>query len=245
VSEQELSRNIEGAGGDRPGVSIVVQAGGESKRMGRDKAHVLFLGRPMIESVVERVAPIADEVLITSNAPEKLEYLGLPVFRDVMPQRGALNGLLTAFSVASHEFVCVLACDMVFASPEMFAAEVALMHELGADVVVPMTGHGYEPFHAVYRRVPCLEAVKAALAAGEQRAYDWYPRVRVAEFDADRIAACDPEGGAFLNVNTPSELAVAEAVVHRRATHAEADARYSAGASSSPSVPGCACGGQV
>ena len=76
----------------------------------------------------------------------------------------------------------------------------------GADVAVPVTSHGYEPFHAVYRRATCLPIVQAALLDGETRATGWYSKVELSEFTPDKIFEADSRGGAFVNVNTPDEL---------------------------------------
>ena len=191
-------------------LSVVIQAGGESRRMGRDKALVPFLGRPMIERIIERVSPVADEVVITSNAPAALAYLGLPIFADVTKRRGALNGLLTALSVARCEFVAVVACDMVFASSGLLAAEFDALLTGGADVAVPVTGHGFEPFHAVYRKDTCLAAVLRAVERGDAKAGVWYPEVKVVQFDRESLDAIGLDGPVFVNANTPEELAAAE-----------------------------------
>lgn len=179
--------------------------------MGRDKALTPFLGRPLIERVIERVSGVADELIITSNMPEDLTYLGIPIYRDLLPERGALGGLLTAFTVAMHEAVAIVACDMAFVNAELLRAEFDLLEETGADAAVPRTEGGYEPFCAVYRRDVCRAAVEEALAAGRKRADAWYPAVRLQEFSAERIREIDPLGEAFVNVNTPEELAAAEA----------------------------------
>ena len=75
-------------------LSVVIQAGGQSSRMGQDKALKLFLGRPLIQRVIERLQPIADELLVTTNHPEDYAFLNLPLFTDLKPGRGALGGTL-------------------------------------------------------------------------------------------------------------------------------------------------------
>ena len=75
----------------------------------------------------------------------------------------ALPGLYTALQAARNPFVAVVACDMVFASASLVVAEALAMNESGADVVVPVNKHGFEPFHAMYRRMACLPAVRRAL----------------------------------------------------------------------------------
>ena len=110
-------------------LSIVIQAGGQSQRMGQDKALMPFLGRPLIQRVIERLTPIADEVLVTTNNPEDYRFLGLPLFPDLKPARGALGGLYTALSSAACEAVAVVACDMPFASGALIEAASRLLVE--------------------------------------------------------------------------------------------------------------------
>jgi len=73
--------------------SVVIQAGGESRRMGQDKALLPFLGEPLIERVINRVVPYADELLITTNNPEDYKVFNVPLFQDILPGIGALGGL--------------------------------------------------------------------------------------------------------------------------------------------------------
>lgn len=186
-------------------ISIVVQAGGESRRMGQNKALLPFLGRPLIERVLQRVAPFADELLITGNRPEELAFLGLPVVADLEPGRGALGGLYTALSAARFPWVGVVACDMPFASSALLAAEWELAAAAGVDGAVPWLEAGYEPFHAVYRKDTCQAVVKAALEAGEERLISWFPAARLIFLTSEEVRRCDPSGLAFFNINTPEE----------------------------------------
>lgn len=191
-------------------LSVVLQAGGESRRMGRDKALVPFLGRPLIARLAERLGPIADELLVTTNRPDDFGFLGLPLFPDPRPGRGALGGLHAALRAARHEAVAVVACDMPFASAELLRFQAGLLESEGADVVLPRGADGLEPLHAVYRRATCLPLVEAALDAGQWKVIAWFDQARVRVLRADEVAAHDPRGLAFVNVNTPEELAQAE-----------------------------------
>lgn len=191
-------------------LSIAIQAGGKSSRMGADKALRPFLGRPLIERVVGRLRPAADEILITTNRPEDYAWLGLPLFTDMKPGRGALGGLLTALSAASHPLVAVVACDMPFASAELLRGAARLLLEEGADAVLAGSDAGLEPLHAVYRREACLPAVEAAIDQGLWKAVSWIPFVKLRVLTAEEAARWDPAGLAFMNVNTPADFARAE-----------------------------------
>jgi molybdopterin-guanine dinucleotide biosynthesis protein A len=162
--------------------------------------------------VLERVGGVADEVLVTSNSPDSLRFLGLPVIPDVMPGSGALGGLLTALTAARHELVAVVACDMPFANRALLAAERETVESLGMDGCVPQSPAGYEPFHAVYRRETCRRAVAKALLAGQKRLITWFGDANLAFFDPAQVARYDPRGLAFINVNSPEELSAVEAI---------------------------------
>ena len=193
-------------------LTVAIQAGGESKRMGQDKGLVAFQGQPLIVRVLNRVAAIADELLVTANQPEAYRFLGLTPVPDRQPGRGALGGLYTALDAAHHMAVAVVACDMPFVNPLLLAFQLQMLNESGADLVIPRTPDGLEPFHAVYRRETCLPQVRAALQYEQRRVDAWFPLVKVYELTPEAMQPYDPLGLAFLNVNTPEELKRAEEI---------------------------------
>jgi molybdopterin-guanine dinucleotide biosynthesis protein A len=202
-------------------LTVVIQAGGESRRMGRDKALAPFLGKAMIERVIERVSPLADEVLVTTNRPEAYTYLGLPLYPDRVPGRGALGGLYTALSAANQPLAAVVACDMPFVSADLLSFERDLVLEKWYDAVIPLSEGFAEPFHAVYRPATCLPAIHAALQAEKWRVDSWFGDVSLHLISANEAAVYDPYHLAFRNVNTPEELAQAEKIAGRLATGLE------------------------
>ena len=191
-------------------LSVVIQAGGQSTRMGEDKALKPFLGRPLIQRVVDRLAPIADELLVTTNRPDDYAFLAHRLIADLVPGRGALGGLYTALASARGDMVAVVACDMPFASPSLIQAAVRLLLEEDVDVVIAKTDEGYEPFHAVYRRATCVPAIQSALEADKWKVIAWFPSVKVRELSMEEVKRLDPSGLCFWNVNTPEEFEEAE-----------------------------------
>ncbi len=185
--------------------------------MGEDKALKTFLGRPLIQRVVARLAPIADELIVTTNRPEDYRFLDLPLFPDLKPGRGALGGLYTAIASASHPIVAVAACDMPFASASLLEAASRLLVEEEADVVIPKSDEGYEPIHAVYRRATCLPAIEASIDADQWKVIAWFPQVKVRVLTPDEIERYDPSGLAFWNVNTPEEFSKAKEIAQNSA----------------------------
>lgn len=196
-------------------MSLVIQAGGESRRMGRNKALIPFLGRPLIQRVIERLMPLADEVLITSNQTIGFEEFPFPLVADVLPGMGALGGLYTALWAARNPLVMVVACDMPFANRHLLQYQMDLLVKDDVDVVIPGYAEGWEPFHSVYRRETCLPEIKKALEQGQKRLISWLPGVKVRYLGAEVIGKFDSLGIAFQNVNTPEELDQAEALARQ------------------------------
>lgn len=191
-------------------LTVCIQAGGASSRMGEDKALKPFLGHPLIQRVIERLTPVADEILVTTNRHKGYSFLNTRIVSDLKPGRGALGGLYTAIASAAHPLVAVIACDMPFASATLIKMATKIMDDEQADVVIAKSEEGYEPLHAVYRRKTCLPAIESAINADQWRVIAWFPQVKVRVLTEDEIKSTDPDGLAFWNVNTPEEFDKAE-----------------------------------
>ena len=181
--------------------------------MGRSKALVPFCGAPLVCRGIKRVGSIADELIITTNDQKSFDFLcskvrfgKLKLHADVFEKRSALNGLYTALHYASCPYVAIVACDMIFPSAPILLAMRDALEQSGADIAVPSVSHGYEPFHAVYRKETCLPLVLAALESGQTKATVWYEHARRVEFDRQKMLEIDPRGGTLINVNTRDEL---------------------------------------
>jgi len=190
--------------------SLAIQAGGQSSRMGTDKALILFKGQPLIERIIQRLKPIADEILITSNQPEDLLFLGYPVYPDLYPGLGALGGLYTALYYSQNPIVLIVATDMPFPSLALYQKQIEFLAAQAMDVVIPVSHEGFEPFHAVYRREACLPAVKQALEIGQKRMISWFPDGKVRVLSVEEVKTYDKRVQAFININTFEELTQAE-----------------------------------
>lgn len=192
-------------------VTLAIQAGGRSSRMGRDKGLVELAGRPLVGHVIDRLGPLAGEIFITTNQPEAYAAFGVRTVGDRQPGAGALDGLLTALEAAGGDPVLIVACDMPFASRLLSAHMLAL--SAGAEAVVPRPGGEFEPLFAVYRRT-CAIPIRRALDAGERRVISFFPDVRLRVVEAAEAKAIDPDPWCFFNVNTSDDLAEAERRLH-------------------------------
>ena len=83
-----------------PRVSAVILAGGESRRMGRNKAFIDLDGVPLIERVIERVAPLCTEIILVTNDASAYAQFGRRIVADVYPGKGSLGGIFSGLQAA-------------------------------------------------------------------------------------------------------------------------------------------------
>jgi molybdopterin-guanine dinucleotide biosynthesis protein A len=193
-------------------VTLAIQAGGQSRRMGRDKGLVRLGGRPLVAHLLERLSGLADDVIVTTNDPEAYTFLGVRLVSDPVPGAGALAGLATALEAASGDRTLVVACDMPFVRLPLASHLLALASD--HDAVVPRLAGEFEPLLAVYGRA-CLPAIQSCLASGQHRVISFFPEVRLRPVEDDELRLLDPDGRSFFNVNTPEDLLEAERMLVR------------------------------
>lgn len=203
----------------RPQLSVVIQAGGESKRMGTPKEVVSFLGKPLIFHALERVSPLANELIITTNNPDRLSFVKnsfpqVQLVSDKLEQRGAIPGLYTALSSAQQNAVAVVACDMVDIPTALLASESLLLRPCENpqfDALIPKTKTGFEPFAGVYRSKTCLPKLEQFITQGHTDApvRVFLDLISCGFIDCTSPLKCARFGGSFLNINTPEDVAEA------------------------------------
>lgn len=187
---------------DETGVTGVVLAGGQSRRMGRDKALLQVNGETLLARTVRLVATATHGVLVVGRTAGEMPTPDVRAVRDDEPGRGPLGGIATALRTIRTERAFVVGCDMPLLQPVLIRFLVALDHDW--DAVVPRTLYGPEPLHAVYAR-SCLPIVETCLREGERSVTALLAHVRTRYVEPAEWSPYDPEGLSFLNANTPDE----------------------------------------
>lgn len=180
--------------------------------MGRDKARVPVAGVAAATRVARALAPLCDELLLVGGeAPA--DAPGRRVIDGEGP-RCALRGLVAALAAAEAPRVLVVATDLPLVTERLLAG---LLAAPPADAVVPRADGYAQPLCALYDRAAALAPARAALAGGRLALRAVLDGLRVAWVEGPALAALDPDGTALRNVNTPEDLAAAEALLRLRA----------------------------
>jgi molybdopterin-guanine dinucleotide biosynthesis protein A len=179
-----------------------VVAGGQSRRMRRDKALLPWEGGTLLDHALTRLRAVCGEVRILSGAEARYADRGLPVDVDAVADGGPLAGLATALSVAAPRAVLLLGVDMPFVTVALLAyVRDALA---GWEAAVPVLSAGAEPLCAAYGTA-CSVAVQETLASGQRKMTSFWPRVRVRRLGQADLAPLGPSARLFRNLNDPSE----------------------------------------
>ena len=215
-------------------VTGVILAGGQSRRMGQNKALIQLGDNSLIEHVIRRMHLVVDELLLITNSPAEYAPLNVPLYGDIIPDTGALGGIYTGLTYASHDAVLCVGCDNPFLQPKLLSYLVSILGEY--DAVMPYT-HGSRqtpfcrnqdikvtnPTHnndqitlqtlcAAYAKC-CLPIIELMLQASELRVHALAERAYVQRVSPEVWQTFDSEGISFFNINTPEDFEKAKSLL--------------------------------
>ncbi len=178
-----------------------VLAGGESRRMGRDKAFIDLGGRPLLQVAVDALRSAdAEPIVVVGGDASAVAGLGLEYVADEWPGEGPLGAIITALDVLRNDLVAVLSCDLTEASP--LAVRTVAGAVGSSDVAVAVIDGHSQWHHAVWRRSARVK-LRAAFDSGIRA-----PRFAVEDLAITRVLDGDPCW--FHDADHPDDLPTSE-----------------------------------
>jgi molybdenum cofactor guanylyltransferase len=186
-----------------PQISGFILAGGESTRMGRNKAALELEGVPMLLRTARLVEGVTGAAAVIGSLNGS-DSFGLRTIPDDWPGAGPLGAIATALRVSTAPWSLVVACDLPYLTKPWleFLAARALASQ--ANAVVPTNTRGAEPLCAMYHR-RCEAAIRTALEHGVRKVTDGWKEALVELIDPFEWKAFDSEGLLFKNMNSPED----------------------------------------
>ena len=181
--------------------SLVILAGGLSRRMGHDKATLPAGDGSLIEHLARRLAPVVDETIIAGGGTH-LDIDGVRTVVDHQPGLGPLAGMLAGLTAAEHRHVWVVGCDLPDVEPTMGGLLLSLAADY--DAVVPRPDLEPEGVCALYVR-ELAPRIAALLDAGERSITSLLACSNVRYVASGELQAVDPQLRSFRNLNTPAD----------------------------------------
>jgi len=199
----------------RDDVAGLILAGGQGSRMnGQDKGLVVLRGEPMVAHVARCLAPQVGRLIISANrhAPAYSQYG--EVVADGAPElgdwQGPLMGIAAALSavsvqdIAAPQWLVVSPCDTPFVPADLAGRLIGAALAADASMAYAVA-HGQRHSACMALRTALLPELLTYLRGGDRKVGLWQARAGAVEANFD-----DAPPHAFMNVNTPEDLALAE-----------------------------------
>ncbi|MDR0269304.1 molybdenum cofactor guanylyltransferase [Paenibacillus sp.] len=197
-------------------ITGVVLAGGQSRRMGTNKALLAVGKEKVIETIISAMTESVYDLLIAAgdHTADAYRELGLEIACDRFPGQGPLSGIHAALHAIKTPWIIVAACDMPFVSPELFRflkkiveeEEVVRARGEGIQAVIPLEGGRVQPLLAAYH-ISALPQLEEALLSGRLRMTDWLAQLRVRYITEEALLQETGlhAGHVFFNMNHPED----------------------------------------
>jgi len=184
-------------------ISAVLLTGGESRRMGRDKATLQFRGRPLWQIQLELLRNLElFEIFVSARTDPSWRPKDVRFVADIRPSRGPLSGLAACLAQMHTTHLLALAIDMPFMTENYLRYLFAKME--ASRGVVPKIGNRAEPLAAIYPWEAEID-FRSALT-GADFSLQSLTRRLVETGKLRAIPVTEQEQGFFLNVNEPADL---------------------------------------
>ena len=208
--------------------TAIIMAGGNSQRMGQDKANMLLGGQTLLQHVVATMRQNFPEVIVSVRQPRPES--DLPQICDDPAHTGPLAGLSAGLERANTPWVFAVACDMPFITPaviELLAGyrgkplpaspcqgrssppspDKGRQGGVGFQAVVPMV-RGYPQPLAAFYAASCLNEVNKLLSgSGKHSLRALLDQLRVCYVGEEEMLAADPQLRSFFDLDTPQDMA--------------------------------------
>jgi len=186
-----------------PKASLIILAGGESRRMGFQKPLLLVNRRNLIEIVIERLKDLFSEIIVGGKGEQRIYGKEFIFVEDLYDRRSPLVGIYSGLKASKNQLNFVVACDMPFVNRNLVKYMLKIAGDY--DVVVPVVRGYFEPLHTVYTK-NTVNVIEEEIERGNLKVTSFYDRVNVKEIPEKIVRKYDPELMSFINLNTPKDL---------------------------------------
>ncbi|HWV74822.1 MAG TPA: molybdenum cofactor guanylyltransferase [Pseudosphingobacterium sp.] len=179
-------------------IEAFVLAGGKSTRMGQDKGLMLLKGKPMVSYILDTLQKINIPTNIIANN-SSYHIFGLPVYSDIVSEKGPMGGLLTAFENTTADMVLLIGCDTPLISVELIKHLLSLANK--EKIIVPGTAGKINPLFALYP-LHLKQSLEERMSTGQLKMADFILKNQhiLVDYTAQQISHY------FTNINNRHEL---------------------------------------
>lgn len=193
-------------------IAGVILAGGSSKRLsGNIKAKIIIGGRTIISRIIDTMDELFGEIIIVTNTPDEFkEFSNCRIISDSILNKGPLGGIHSAMRNASFDAMFIIAGDMPLPDKDIITKQVEYFNNNNYDVVIPRIDQFTEPLHGIYKK-SLLRRLEEYLESENDYAVSAF--LKKTNVNYLQYEESEKNKRAFLNVNSPSDIAIVERLV--------------------------------
>lgn len=179
-------------------ITGIILAGGESSRMGKDKGLLMWKGQTFTEHIIQALDPIVSEMMIIANSEEYNQF-GLPVYPDVLKNRGPLGGIYTGLSYSETYRNLIVSCDVPLITSNTL--QKLIVHDEDEHDIIQLSDRSREmPLVAMYKK-NCEDPFLTRLEQNELKL-----QAAVSAMKVKTVALSNEENFILTNINTPEDF---------------------------------------
>jgi molybdopterin-guanine dinucleotide biosynthesis protein A len=182
--------------------TAIILAGGDSQRMGRDKANLLLGEQTLLQRVIATMQQVFPFVIVSVRQPRP--EINLPQVCDEQLNAGPLAGLVASLSRITTPWAFVVACDMPFVEPAV--VELLAKFRCQYQGVVPVVQGHPQPLAAFYAS-SCLAVMRESLLTQDKSLRGVLKQLDVCYVDQTGMLDADPHLRSFFDLDTPQDVA--------------------------------------
>lgn len=190
-------------------ISAILLAGGQSKRMGKDKAFLKLNGKTFLRIIAEKLSEYCDQIIVSGNK-DKEEYLSyldgiksqIDFVRDIHPYAGPLNGIISCREKIKNDLVFISTCDTPLLNKEIIPFLCKKID--GFDAVIPVTSGKKQFLNTIYKK-SAIETGEKLYQEGVRSLHRWVSNLKILEISEKEIKQVDKNLFSYWSINRPED----------------------------------------
>ncbi len=176
-------------------VSGFILAGGKSSRMGTDKALLTFQDKPLLQYMIELIAPFCDNLAISGHNSDYSTFC-IEMVPDLYPDCGPIAGIFSSLKYSDSDWNLLVSVDVPFSNDELFQSLISSIGDY--DCIIPQHTSGVEPLIGLYNK-RTLTVIEEMIKSGDYRLTNLLSKLNTCYMDCNNLIKKYPR--LFMNIN--------------------------------------------
>lgn len=187
-------------------LSCVILAGGQSKRMGTDKAFLKLDDKTFLQIIVEKLSKKCDELILSVNKEKEiyekhLRNFNFKIVKDKNPYEGPLNAISSVADSITNDYVFIATCDTPLINEKLIDFYLEVIENY--DAVIPVINRKVQPLNTLYTKKAVLKSKE--IYGKVKSLTGWINSLNVFWITEKHIEKIDKNADTYKSINTQQD----------------------------------------